>query len=764
MHYDFAIIGSGFGGSVSALRLAEKGYRVAVIEQGKWVDPARMEAAAHDSKKLFWMPGIGLDGFFSQSVFRHLGMVGGVGVGGGSLVYAAVLLRPKDKFYEDPLWSSLGIDWKREMAPYYEKASQMLGITPNPGYGTMDEYLRKTAQEMGAGATFGPTPMGIYFGTPGVMAEDPFFNGHGPVRTGCHLCGECLTGCPHGAKNSLDKNYLYLAQRSGAVILPERKVVKIEPMESGNYRISMKHPLGSFKTHPPLTAARVVIAAGVLGSLELLHRCRDVTQTLPHISRQMGRIVRTNSEAIVGALSPDPDLDLSGGTTISSDFYPDPHTHITQNRFPRGFTFNKWYFAPMTDHGRPLVRSLLALGKILVNPRPMLENWFAKNWHRRVTILTVMQNLDNQVSLGYGRSFPFLFLKRRLKTVPVKGREAPTNLPVANRAASILARLTKGVPLNIIMESMMNLSFTAHILGGCHMGASPDNGVIDTSHQVFGCPGIYVVDGAAISANVGVNPSLTIAAMAERAMGLIPLKKEMPNGYLTNPITVKKEAPVKKTVKRLLMVTLLFLLLNLALTGINIFQKGGPYDGRPMEEILGRPPSQAVLRDIEQLEKPEVMQLFFAARVPELSNMKGEYKAVTLGVGVLAPAVDFYTHHLFGPGHWEGKAFCPTGENRGRGYNLFSVKDENKDPVKARARRIVTFVGPSNIDGKTSFHLEYRTHNRGLVKTMQDEIRRINDRLFIGMGHMAVGGGAMNPAPFVLYGKPAPWVGADADG
>ncbi|MBU3953195.1 MAG: FAD-binding protein, partial [Proteobacteria bacterium] len=331
MQFDFVIIGSGFGGSVSALRLAEKGYQVAIIEQGKWVDPVQMEAAAQDTKKLFWIPGLGLSGFFRQSVFRHLGIVGGVGVGGGSLVYAAVLLKPKDKFYEDPLWGSLGIDWKEEMSPFYEKASKMLGITPNPVLDTMDHYLKMTARVMGAEDSFGPTPMGIFFGTPEVMEKDPFFNGKGPERTGCHLCGECLTGCPHGAKNSLDKNYLYLAQKSGAIILDQRKVVNIAPMENGGYEISMKHPIHPFKTYPSLRASKVILSSGVLGTLELLYRCRDVTKTLPKISRQMGKIVRTNSEAIVGSLSPDPDLDLSKGTTISSDFYPDAHTHITQN-------------------------------------------------------------------------------------------------------------------------------------------------------------------------------------------------------------------------------------------------------------------------------------------------------------------------------------------------------------------------------------------------------------------------------------------------
>jgi len=527
MHFDYLVIGSGFGGSVSALRLAEKGYRVAVAEQGSRVSPARMKAAALDPRKLLWIPGLGLDGYFTQTIFRHLGIVGGVGLGGGSLVYAAVLLRPKEKFYSDPLWNRLGINWKREMAPFYDTASQMLGITPNPGSGrnnTMDEYLRMTAQKMGAEHSFGPTPMGIYFDRPGITVNDPFFKGKGPERNGCRLCGECLTGCAHGAKNSLDKNYLFLAEKSGARIFTRKKVTNIRPRNSGGYHISMKHPLGQKGAGTEISASNVILSAGVLGTLDLMFRCRDVTRTLPKISKQMGRVVRTNSEAIVAALSRDPDLDLSKGTAISSHFYPDDHTHITQNRFPRGFSFHKYYFGPMVNHGTPWIRAVKTMGKLLSSCRDMATNWTAQNWHKRATVLTVMQDLDNQIAFTYGRGPGSMFLKHGLKTLPVKGKEAPTNLEPANRAGAALAKLTRGIPLNVIMESMGNLSFTAHILGGCHMGDSPENGVIDSRHQVFGYPGLYVVDGAAVSANIGVNPSLTIAAMAERAMNFIPPK------------------------------------------------------------------------------------------------------------------------------------------------------------------------------------------------------------------------------------------------
>ena len=763
MEFDFVVIGSGFGGSVSALRLAEKGYRVAVVEQGRWVTPHDMEAAADSQRNLFWMPEIGLTGHFRQTVYRHLGIVGGVGVGGGSLVYAAVLLKPKADFYRDPSWSHLGIDWQQEMEPFYEKAGRMLGITKNPSLDKMDAFLEQTAREMGVHETFGPTPMGIYFGTPETLAEDPFFDGRGPSRTGCHLCGECLTGCPHGAKNSLDKNYLYLAQKAGAVILPERKAVNIIPVENGGYRIMLRHPTKRLKTYRPITAGKVVLSAGVLGTLELLFRCRDVTRTLPDISREMGTVVRTNSEAIVGVLSPDPALDLSRGTTISSDFYPDKHTHVTQNRFPRGYTFMKWYFGPLVDHGQPLIRSLTTLAKIMVHPGLTAKNWLARNWHKRVTMLTVMQNLDNRVSLTYGRSLAFLYAKRRLKSHKVAGKAAPTNLPVANRVAGVLAKITGGRPLNIIMESVGNLSFTAHILGGCHMGTSPDNGVVDTRHQVFNYPGLYVVDGASVSANVGVNPSLTIAAMAERAMDSIPLKKDVPEDFFTHDVKPAKASSVKRGLKALGVFLLAVLLINGALTGINILQKGGAYDGRSMAKILGRPAAAAGVDDVRRLSKPEVMQLFYAAPAPAFSSLKGEYRAETLAVGIMAPAADFFTHHFFGPGHWEGKAFYPVEENTGRGYNLFSVTDDNGPPVIKRLRRMKTFVGKSEIDGKDSFHLVYKAFNGGLVKSMHDEIRQVNPELYICMGYMAAGGGSINPAPFVLFGPPAAWVGPDKE-
>lgn len=521
MDYDAIIIGSGFGGSVTALRLAERGLRVAVLEQGRRVSPDDMLAASHDLRRLAWLPLLGLTGFFSQDVFQHVGVVGGVGVGGGSLVYAAVLLEPRPAFFRDPAWAGLGVDWQAELAPHYATAKRMLGRTPNPYAGVMDDYLRATAEALDAGHTYDTVPLGIYFGTVGVTQPDPYFDGRGPARTGCRQCGQCLTGCAYNAKNSLDRNYLFLAERLGAQVLAERRVTAIRPLAEGGYEVRMQHPTRAAQGYAPLRARKVIVAAGVLGTLRLLFHCRDVARTLPAISAQLGQVVRTNSEAVVAALSPDDGQDLSeGGPTITSHFYPNDHTHITQNRYPRGFEFMKLYMGPLVDGDVARERALRTLGQLASRPWQASASLRRRQWTRDVSILTVMQHHDNRVAFRYGRS-PFTGFRRGLYSAVVDGQRAPTYLPEANAAARAFAAASNGRALNVLFESVGNLSVTAHILGGCHMGRSAADGVIDTTHQVFGYPGLYVVDGSAVSANVGVNPSLTITALAERAAGLI---------------------------------------------------------------------------------------------------------------------------------------------------------------------------------------------------------------------------------------------------
>ena len=523
LDYDVIIIGSGFGGSVPALRLSEKGYEVAVLEQGRRVSPDDMRAADESLRKLVWLPKLGFRGFFVQHTFKHVGIVGGVGVGGGSLVYAAVLLRPKSAFFHDPAWANLGVDWKQELDTPYDTASKMLGVVDNPDHGKMDDWLRATAEAMGAERTFGPVPQGILFGDAGVRVDDPFFGGAGPRRTACTRCGACLTGCADGAKNSLDKNYLHLAEARGAEILPERKVTSIRPLRGGGYEVSSVNPFNAKQAHPPLTASRVIVAAGVVGTLDLLFRCRDELQTLPQLSGRLGEVVRTNSEAIVAALSPDVREDLTHGAAISSHFYVGERTHITQNRFPPGYGFMRWYQGPLVDGTSPLRRSLRVVGETLVRPFRSLRCWFAKNWHKRITVLTVMQNADNQIAFRFKRPWFWPF-ERKLVSDVANGQGVPAYIPEANQAARALARHIGGTAHNNVLESLGNASVTAHILGGCAIGAGPQSGVVDVDHQVFGYPGLYVTDASAIPANVGVNPSLTITALAERFSSRFPPK------------------------------------------------------------------------------------------------------------------------------------------------------------------------------------------------------------------------------------------------
>lgn len=530
---DVVVIGSGFGGAATALRLTEAGHRVLVLEKGRRLDDEALLRARRDPRAYLWQPGVGLRGFFWQRVFRHVAIIGASGVGGGSTVWAGVLLEPRDGFYADPAWSHLGPDWRTELAPHLARAAGMLGRVVTRHRGPMDDHLAAAAESVGAGATYGPVPVAIHFGREGVTESDPFFGGEGPDRTGCRLCGECLLGCPYGAKNQVTRNYLPLAERYGAEVRAEHEVTGIVPLPGGGYELTVAHP---WRRTPiaPIRARRVVLAAGVLGTLDLLFRCRDELGTLPHVSPMLGRRVRTNSEALTAILQP-PGEDLSRGPTISSDFYPDPDTHVTQNRFVGGWHM-RLQVGPIVDGDRKVGRALRTLGRLAAAPVSQLRSMAARDFERRLTVLTVMQHLDNELAFEHRRS-PVRPWRRVLRSRAVPGRQAPSYLPVANKVTRAFAESSGGVPLNLLGETVGGLSVTAHILGGAVMGASAADGVVDTSHEVFGHPGLYVADASTIPANLGVNPSLTITALAERFATLFPAAPE--GAVRREPITAR---------------------------------------------------------------------------------------------------------------------------------------------------------------------------------------------------------------------------------
>lgn len=526
LDWDVVVVGSGFGGAVSALRMAEKGYRVLVVEQGRHVGTEDLAAAGEDARHLLRMPALGLKkGFFAQEVYRHISLVRGIGVGGGSLVWAAVMLEPKQAFYDDIAWQKLPVrDWRQELAPHYATASHMLGLTDNPRQSVQDQWLRQTAHELGVQDSFGPVTQAIYFGPSDAESADPFFGGKGPRRRGCTFCARCATGCAQGAKNSLDKNYLHLAQGLGAHILAERKVQRITPLagEQGGYALVLEHPWDASVAPSTVTAHRVVVAAGVVGTLELLLACRDRYKTLANLSPVLGRHVRTNSESILPITARDPATDVSDGTTISSHFFMG-NSHVTQNRFSPSHRILGWQTGPLVSDALPWRRALRTVWQCIAHPLDAtLPMRAGRRWSARTSLLTVMQTADNQLSFDYGRSAWRGFRWSLRSQIPDNEVRAPSYLPEANRIAEVFARVSAGVPGNALLESVGNASMTAHVLGGCVMGGSAQDGVIDERHAVFGYPGLYVVDASAIPANVGVNPSLTITAMAERAMALMP--------------------------------------------------------------------------------------------------------------------------------------------------------------------------------------------------------------------------------------------------
>jgi cholesterol oxidase len=524
---DWVVVGSGFGGSVSALRLAEKGYSVAVLECGKRFRDEDFPKSTWDLKRYFWAPRIGLKGIFRLTQFRDVAVVSGCGVGGGSLGYANTLYVPPSEFFKDPQWSDLE-DWEQTLAPHYAEAQRMLGVNQVRQDDPADQLLRELGEHLGVGETYQKTPVGVYQDNPGRTVPDPFFGGEGPDRTGCLQCGRCMVGCPHGAKNTLVKNYLWLAERRGARIEAERTVTDVRPLGaadgSDGYAItSERSGVIPGRGRRTIKARGVVFAAGPLGTNKLMQRCR-LGGALPKISSRLGELVRTNSEMILAVTVPDdyPE-DLTRRVAITSSIYPDAHTHIETVTYGHdGDSMNTLYTLLVGD-GTKLTRPLKLLGQIVRHPGKFAKVMWPKGWSSRTIIVLVMQTLDNAIALRPK-------VKRngdvRLSTEQDPERPNPTFIPVANEAAEWLAERTGGIAQSSMSEALFNVPNTAHILGGAVIGHTPEDGVVDSRQRVFGYENLLVCDGSAVPANVGVNPSLTITALAEHAMSHVPAQGE----------------------------------------------------------------------------------------------------------------------------------------------------------------------------------------------------------------------------------------------
>jgi cholesterol oxidase len=524
--FDWIVVGSGFGGSVSALRLAEKGYSVAVLECGRRFRDDDFPNTAWDARRYWWAPRVGLRGIFRLTTFKDVAVVSGCGVGGGSLGYANTLYVPPAPFFEDPQWADLE-DWQATLAPHYETARRMLGVVVHDRDDPADQLLRELGEELGVGDTYRKTPVGVYLDNPGRTVPDPYFEGAGPERTGCLQCGRCMVGCPHGAKNTLVKNYLWLAERSGVEVQPDRTVTDIRPLGaadgSDGYAVSSERSgmlpgLG----RRTLTARGVIVAAGPLGTNKLLQSCR-LGGSLPRVSARLGELVRTNSESILAVTVPDdyPE-DLTKRVAITSSIYPDPHTHIETVTYGEAGDAISTLYTLMVGDGTRVTRPLKLLGQILRHPLKLMRTLWPGGWSRRTIFVLVMQTLDNAIALR-----PRLMRsgKVRLQTEQDPERPIPTFIPVANEAAEWLAKRTDGIAQSSVMEATLNIPTTAHILGGAAIGHGPEDGVVDAGQRVFGYQNLLICDGAAVPANVGVNPSLTITALAEHAMSKIPPKE-----------------------------------------------------------------------------------------------------------------------------------------------------------------------------------------------------------------------------------------------
>lgn len=536
-HFDVAVIGSGFGGGVAALRLAQKGYRVAVFESGRRFRPEDFPKTSWNLRRFLWAPRLGLRGIQRIDLLRDVLVLSGSGVGGGSLVYANTLYRPHDAFFLDPQWANI-TDWRAELEPHYATAERMLGVGVADATTPADGVLRAVAGRMGVPETFRATPIGVFQGEPGVTVADPYFGGAGPERTGCIQAGSCMTGCRYGAKNSIDLTYLHLAERLGAVVFPEHEVVDVERYARG-FRVTTDRP-GSWTRSRRRTfeVGQVVFSAGALGTTRLLLRLAAAGR-LPGISATLGYTVRTNSEAIIGAIADRADVDYSRGVAITSSIHTRSDTHIEAVRYGRGSNAMGLISTVMVDGGGRVPRQVRFVASVVRHPLAFLRSLSVRRWAERSMILLVMQSADNRLRLR--------LRGRRVVSEHEGGTRPPTFIPDGNRAARIAAEEMGGAPASALNEVLFDTPTTAHLLGGACIGPDPDRGVVDAYHRVFDEPGLHVVDGSAVGANLGVNPSLTITAMAERALSMWPNAGEPdPRPELGSPYRpIRPTAPLR---------------------------------------------------------------------------------------------------------------------------------------------------------------------------------------------------------------------------
>ncbi|KQW17627.1 GMC family oxidoreductase [Streptomyces sp. Root369] len=539
--YDVIVVGSGFGGSVTALRLTEKGYRVGVLEAGRRFTRETLPRNSWDLKNYLWAPKLGMFGIQRIHLLGNVMVLAGAGVGGGSLNYANTLYVPPKPFFEDPQWRDI-TDWQEELTPYYDQARRMLGVRLNPTMTPSDVHLKAAAERMGVGDTFHMAPVGVFFGdgedadgaakaNPGEQVNDPYFGGAGPARKACTECGECMTGCRHGAKNTLNENYLYLAEKAGAVVHPLTSVVSVTDDSRGGYAVATLPTDARRKAKGrTFTARQVVIAAGTYGTQTLLHRMKAGRQ-LPYISDRLGELTRTNSEALVGAQTDNrryrratgaPKVDFTQGVAITSSIHPDENTHIEPVRYGKGSNSMGGLSILQVPYAEGSSRAMAWLANAAKHPLLVLRSLSNRRWSEKTIIGLVMQSLDNSLTTylkpdGVGKGL--------LTARQGHGAPNPKQIRAASEAASAIAADINGFAGSNVGE-LMGAPLTAHFLGGCPIGSSRDTGVIDPYHRLYGHPGISVVDGAAVSANLGVNPSLTITAQAERAMSYWPNKGE----------------------------------------------------------------------------------------------------------------------------------------------------------------------------------------------------------------------------------------------